>query len=397
MSTNTMLILIGGRSAVPTISGALQFLDKISRIKFLVCEGEEYENLQRITAKVIRDKSKNISFEAERDVKIVNPSDFTQILKALAELISEGEEISFASLASAPQAMSIASYLFLQGKFPTATIFTVSTDQASIIPLKENENVIPFDDKLNVEDYILACGHSIYQRNSVKSFAFQNSEQLKEIASFFVENIESVDPILSEIRSQAGQGSDYIKNICPVLLDTKFLEKGNLTKSLIIDLLEKLQSNSLIDKLSISSDISFRVNPKSYSFLKGDWLELFVYLQALECGFDSLEPAIEMSGYNGQIDLFCLHNSNALICECKTGKWDEGKNRKQAILKLRNIGEKLGGSYCTKILVTSRTTISDEVKQEAENSKILVFEGKDLFGLSKLLKQEMFEPTYGRR
>jgi len=393
MNDSTMLILVGGRSAVPTISGVIQFLDDINRIKFLVCEGEQSENLQRIIAKFIKDRNNNVNFEPESDVKIVNPADFAQISKSLTELLAGEKKISFASLASAPQTLSIASYAFLQREFPDATIFTVSTDRAVIIPLQENKDTIPFRKKLNVEDYILACGHTIYARKAEKSFTFQKQEQLKELVFFFAENVESVDPILTEIREQAGRGSNSIKSFRNISLSEEFMAKHNLVKPFIVDFLERLEAKFLIEKLNVSpQEVSFRVDPSSYSFLQGDWLELFVFLQARKCGFDSLEPSIEISGYNGEIDLFCLHNSNPLVCECKTGKFD-----KKAIFKLRNIVEKLGESYCIKVLVTSAMEVSDKLKKEAENSKLKILKGRDLTDLSDLLKQEMNDPQYKRR
>ncbi len=388
----TALVLIGGRSAVPAISGILQFLDSVSKIKFLVCKGEEYEKLQRTAYSFIKSKKESLDFLSGRDVKVVDPYNFTQVLEALTELLAGEEEVSCASLASAPQTMSIASYDFLQKKFPTATIFTVSTDQGIIVPLKENESPIPFTAKLSVEDYIRACGHEIYKRKAEDSFTFQNQEQLKGLVFDFAENIESVDSILSELRQQASSGSDSIKGIREVSFSDDLINKKNLVRSFVIKFLESLQEKSLIEQLDISEEISFRVTPETYSFLKGDWLELLVYLQTQDCGFDSVEPSIELNNFNGEIDLFCLHNSNPLICECKTGRFD-----KKDILKLRNIAEKLGESYCLKILVVSVTEIPDEIQQEAKNSRVKIFNGTDLINLPDFLKKEMENPEYTRR
>lgn len=387
----TALVLIGGRSAVPAISGILQFLDDISKIKFLVCNGEEYEKLQRTAYSFIKSKKGSVDFASDRDVRVVDPYNFTQILEALTELLAGEEEVSFASLASAPQTMSIASYGFLQNRFPTATIFTVSTDQAIIVPLKENEFPIPFRAKLSVEDYIRACGHEIYKRKAEDSFTFQNQDRLKELVFYFAENIESVDSILSEIRRQAGKGSDSIKSNQKVSFSNDLINNNNLVRTFVDQFLEKLKAQSLIE-LDTSSEISFLVTPRQYSFLQGGWLELLVYLQAQDCGFDSVEPSIELNNFNGEIDLFCLHNSNPLICECKTGKFD-----KKSIFKLRNIAEKLGESYCLKILVVSAKEIPDEIEQEAKNSRVKIFNGRDLSNLPDLFKKEMENPEYTRR
>ncbi|BAZ51314.1 hypothetical protein NIES4103_39630 [Nostoc sp. NIES-4103] len=47
MSERVMLVLIGGRSAVPAIAGVLQFLDHLDRVKFLLCNGEQYLQYQK--------------------------------------------------------------------------------------------------------------------------------------------------------------------------------------------------------------------------------------------------------------------------------------------------------------------------------------------------------------
>jgi hypothetical protein len=391
MTNSTMLVLVGGRSAVPTISGIIQFLADISRIKFLVCEGDEYENLQRITADFIKGQKRDIDFNVERDVRVVNPNDFTKVLKTLSELVTE-EKIAFASLASAPQTMSIASYAFLARKFKSdVMMFTVSTDHAAIIPLVENMSPIPFKQKLCVEDYVVACGQEIYKRKVEDSFIFQDINKLQKLSSLFIDNIESVDSILAEIRKQVG-GGDSIKSIRRIFLSNEDILRRNIAKPFLLDFLEELASSDLIEKVENSDIISFRMNPDQFDFLRGDWLELFVYLHSLKCGFDSVEVAIELANFNGEIDLFCLNNSNALICECKTGKWD-----KKAILKLRNLAEKLGGSYCTKVLVTSAVEVPDEIIQEAKNSKVRIISGRELSQITDILKDEMNEPMYGRR
>ena len=47
MSEKVMLVLIGGRSAVPPVAGVLQFLDDIDKIKFLICQGEQFLQYQK--------------------------------------------------------------------------------------------------------------------------------------------------------------------------------------------------------------------------------------------------------------------------------------------------------------------------------------------------------------
>ena len=64
MSEKVMLVLIGGRSAVPPVAGVLQFLNDIDKIKFLLCQDKEEQYLQykKSVENVIKQKRQDLVF-----------------------------------------------------------------------------------------------------------------------------------------------------------------------------------------------------------------------------------------------------------------------------------------------------------------------------------------------
>ncbi|MFM6005841.1 MAG: hypothetical protein ACKPB7_21700 [Sphaerospermopsis kisseleviana] len=68
MSEKVMLVLIGGRSAVPTVAGVLQFLDEVDKIKFILCKGGQYLQYQKNVETVIKQNRQDLIFNNETDV-----------------------------------------------------------------------------------------------------------------------------------------------------------------------------------------------------------------------------------------------------------------------------------------------------------------------------------------
>ncbi|MFM6133063.1 MAG: Card1-like endonuclease domain-containing protein, partial [Sphaerospermopsis kisseleviana] len=108
--------------------------------------------------------------------------------------------------------------------------------------------------------------------------------------------------------------------------------------------------------------------------------------------FDSVEMGVHINNYRGEIDVFCLNNTNALICECKTGK----KLDSDDLSILNSKAEKLGGNYCVKLFITSECEVDEKFINQAKNNKVVVISGKELKNLTDILIQQMQNPTYKR-
>jgi hypothetical protein len=156
----------------------------------------------------------------------------------------------------------------------------------------------------------------------------------------------------------------------------------------------KLQEAEIIQRFEKSNlTTSFRVETQdNYAFLAGDWLEFYVYISAQPCEFDSVKMGTHLYDFKGEIDVFCLNSANAIICECKTGKFDSDD-----LSKLNSLAEKLGGNYCVKLFITSETQVSEELRNRATTNRIRLVSGNQLSNLTKILQEEMQSPTHQRR
>ena len=386
MSDFVMLVLIGGRSAIPVTAGALQFLNEVDRVKFLLCDGKDYPSFQENVEKVLKQERVDLLFDKTTDVKIVNPNKFDDVYTTLAELCKDVEELKYVNLTTAPQTMAFSVYSYVLEKYPDALVFSVNTDQSEITPLVFGKQPIDFNKKLSVKNYIALCGLNIHKQKSGYEESFESLTQ------YFVECLETSTKILYQIRRNAGR--DSIKEPRTFTIKKQDLTKLALSEMQVETFFNKLREAEIIQKFEKSNPtISFRVETQdNYAFLAGDWLEFYVYISAKQCGFDSVEMGIELDNYRGEIDVFALNNTNAIICECKTGKIDSND-----FSKLSSKAEKLGGNYCVKLLITSETKVSNENQNQAINYKVRLVSGNDLSNLTEILRKEMKAPTYPRR
>ncbi|MBC5796849.1 DUF1887 family protein [Sphaerospermopsis sp. LEGE 00249] len=387
MSEKVMLVLIGGRSAVPPVAGVLQFLDDIDKIKFLICQGEQFLQYQKNVENLIKQKRPNLLFNKETDLISVDPSKFDDVYIAVEKLCQDVDTLKYVNLTSAPQTMAISVYSYVQEKYKDVLIFSINTNQSQIIPLVFGKQPVAFNQRLTVKDYVTMYGFNIFQKND----QYESSSYLEELVKYIVDNIESSIAILSLIRSIAGED---IKPPKGLKISEKELSKLDISSEILESFLRKLEKFSIIKNLEISiTGIKFKLETKEeYAFLKGDWLEIFTYYSAKKCNFDSVEMGVHINNYRGEIDVFCLNNTNALICECKTGK----KLDSDDLSILNSKAEKLGGNYCVKLFITSECEVDEKFINQAKNNKVVVISGKELKNLTDILIQQMQNPTYKR-
>jgi hypothetical protein len=386
MSESVMLVLIGGRSAVPAIAGALQFLDKVDRVKFLLCDGNDYPRFQENVEKVLKQEQKKLLCDKITDVKIVNPNKFDDVYKAVDELCNGVKDLKYVNLTTAPQIMAFSVYSYVLKEYKEALVFNVNTDISQINPLVFGKEPTSFNKPLSVENYLAMYGLNIFKKNTGKNEA-------DSVAQYFGNNVNISRQILSIIRSDA-KGADSIKAPRGFNLKRDKLKKLEMLDNDLETFFEMLAKAEIIQNLHQSErEIKFKIQTKeNYAFLAGEWLELYVYLSAIECKFDSVAMGVELDNYKGELDVFCLNNANAMICECKTGGF-----KSEDLSKLNSKAEKLGGNYCIKLFITSDVKVSDEFLNKAKNDKIVVVSGDKFSDLTNILKKEMEKPTYPRR
>ena len=381
-----MLVLIGGRSAVPAIAGALQFLDKVDRVKFLLCDGNDYPTFQENVEKVLKQEQRNLLCDKITDVKIVNPNKFDDVYKAVDELCNGVKDLKYVNLTTAPQIMAFSVYSYVLKEYKEALVFNVNTDISQINPLVFAKEPTSFNKPLSVENYLAMYGLNIFKKNTGKNEA-------DSVAQYCGNNVNISRQILSIIRSDA-KGADSIKAPRGFNLKKDKFKKLEMLDNDLETFFEMLAKAEIIQNLQQSErEIKFKIQTKeNYAFLAGEWLELYVYLSAIECKFDSVAMGVELDNYKGELDVFCLNNANAMICECKTGGF-----KSEDLSKLNSKAEKLGGNYCVKLFITSDVKVSEEFLNKAKNDKIVVVSGDKFSDLTNILKKEMEKPTYPRR
>ena len=386
MSESVMLVLIGGRSAVPAIAGALQFLDKVDRVKFLLCDGNDYPTFQENVEKVLKQEHKNLLCDKITDVKIVNPNKFDDVYKAVDELCNGVKDLKYVNLTTAPQIMAFSVYSYVLKEYKEALVFNVNTDISQINPLVFGKEPTSFNKPLSVENYLAMYGLNIFKKNTGKNEA-------DSVAQYFGNKVNISSQILSIIRSDA-KGADSIKAPRGFNLTRDKFKKLEVLDNDLETFFEMLAKAEIIQNLQQSErEIKFKIQTKeNYAFLAGEWLELYVYFSAIECKFDSVAMGVELDNYKGELDVFCLNNANAMICECKTGGF-----KSEDLSKLNSKAEKLGGNYCVKLFISSDVKVSEEFLNKAKNDKIVVVSGEKFSDLTNILKKEMEKPTYPRR
>ncbi|MDZ7960985.1 MAG: DUF1887 family CARF protein [Aulosira sp. DedQUE10] len=388
MSERVILVLIGGRSAVPAIAGVLQFINEVDRVKFLLCNGEQYLQFQKNVENVIKQERKDLLCDNETDVTSVEATKFDEVYLAVDKLCQGIEDLKYVNLTTVPQTMAISVYSYVQANYNNVLLFTVNTDKSQIIPLVFGKQAIPFNKQLTVENYIAMCGFNIFKKTP------HPESNIELIAKYIVEHIEVSSKIISVIRSNAG-GGDSIKAPRGFSINEKdFTKLGILTNELEV-FLRELEKFSIIHNFaSLNNIINFRIETEeNYALLAGIWLEVFVYSSAKECGFDFVEIGVELDNFRGQIDVFCLNSANAMICECKTGK----KLKSDDLSVIDSNAQKLGGNYCVKLFITSEGDVGEEFLNKAKNNRVVVVSGNELIRMTEILVKEMQSPTYPRR
>ncbi len=392
MSERVMLVLIGGRSAVPAIAGALQFLDKVDRVKFLLCDGVQYPSLQENVEKVLKQEQGNLLCDKNTDVIVVNPNKFDDVYTAVDKLCNGVKDLKYVNLTTVPQSMAISVYSYVLKEYKDALVFSVNTDLSQIIPLVFGSQSTPFNKPLDVDNYLAMYGFNIHKKNKGKSYTDSLEQDFVSLARDFANKVDISSKILSIIRSNAG-GGDKIKDTKTFNIQIDKFKKLEVLESNVLTFFEMLEKAKIIKEFQRSEkEIKFKIQAEKYAFLAGDWLESYVYSSAIECKFDSVEMGVELDDYRGEVDVFCLNNANAMLCECKTGEF-----KSEDLSKLNSKAEKLGGNYCVKLFITSEYQVSAEFLNKAKNDKIVVVSGDKFSDLTNILKQEMQNPTYPRR
>jgi hypothetical protein len=393
MKKPVMLILIGGRSAVPATMAGLQYVENVDRVKFLICEANDdrYLKAQKWTLESLKRQNPAVLCDETTDICKVDGNDFNKSWEKVKQLCSGDEiEVTYVSLTSAPQTMAFAVFDYIRQHYKNAFVFSVYTNDGCIVPLIRGKTGRKISKRLTVEDYISAYGLSIFKKDNVTDQFSCTEVQAQNVVEYIVKNLDTTENMLAVIRSNSGR-EKKIKNI---KVGVKILERAIIATDTFEEFLRILKNSGIVKDYvqTLNTFVYTFSSPLDRSFLFGKWLEYYVYSEACNAGFDSVEAGIELSDYHGEIDVFCVHRANALICECKT---PIGKNRN--FTKLDSVAKKLGGSYCVKLFITSELNVDDKVIGRGKNKEIKLVTGNELPNVQEIFKKQMATPDFSRR
>ncbi len=145
-----------------------------------------------------------------------------------------------------------------------------------------------------------------------------------------------------------------------------------------------------------------------WNFIKGDWLEVYVYAQAHTLRkkdnkllFDQMTmslaiPSGESQTGQREIDFVGLYGWQLIWCSCKAEKNPFNKKR---LDEVGMVNAMLGGRYATPIFVCNGRTSDDKYErfsQQARNARIVLVTRDRLPEIAAILHKEATMPTFRR-
>ena len=141
-------------------------------------------------------------------------------------------------------------------------------------------------------------------------------------------------------------------------------------------------------------------------FLKGDWLEVYVWKEAINAGFaDDCQWGYKIVAElpSNELDMALTYKARLLIAECKTSR---NPFETDHLYKLHSVAELVGGNYVRQVFITNcprpktNNESFDNFCRQADVRHIFVVTGEQLTDIGPLLKQQIgaagssLPPTY---
>ncbi|MCZ7575159.1 MAG: DUF1887 family CARF protein [Ardenticatenaceae bacterium] len=309
-----------------------------------------------------------------------------------------GAEVVF-DITSAPKTMGFAAYevaRFLQQR--AVIVDTANGRLLDLVP--PNAAAMPIE--ISLEQY-LAC----YGRRPVPTFAFVklsvSRKQAIEAARYLVTAGMAATEAMDKVRSwNQGKGKRTIP-----------FQRTQPLSTEMRDVLHNLQAFGLITNLQKQADgrVQYTIlNDMDWEYLKGTWLEVFVWDQAQHCLDDNQRPlfgesdlalsfAIPSDGARKQIDVGYVYHGQFIHASCKTGA---RPFKTEFLDELRAVSSLVGDRFTSRLFITNAFPPSEtdpdyaRFLAQAKDRAIVVVTGKELPDVGGILKQQALRPSYSR-
>lgn len=177
-----------------------------------------------------------------------------------------------------------------------------------------------------------------------------------------------------------------------------------------VEVLKMVAESGLISNLDLTSGGRWRYTiptAANWNFIKGDWLEIYVYSAAKQLKqsdgrplFDDVAFSIRLPAEAGaaerEIDFAGLYGWQLIWASCKV---ERNPLDKKYLDEVAAINTMIGGRYTTPIFVCNGRSDSENAKafrQQAEAAKIVVVMRDQLAKIDDVLRDEAVKPMYGR-
>ncbi|MDH7578759.1 MAG: DUF1887 family CARF protein [Bacillota bacterium] len=375
------VLFVGGRQA-PNVIGTL--LLRPDHVKLIISKDEREKKSALIDAL----PSKELLIITEEEV---DATDFGVNLIICERICKQHQDKQiYFNVTCGTKIMGLAAYEIAR-RFQGTKVFYVDTAKRRIIwlwPLEEKEQAGYEQFKINIEQYL-----AMYGRKAVRKPVFQNltfsESQASEAASLLARSIPVSTKILEQIKRTQGSGRRKIQIKNP---EEKIL-------------VNQLEQKGIID---VEDDAFWIRSNGDWNFLKGDWLEVYVWNEARaqqdhkgQSFFDEVAIGLEIPSGLAQkeIDVACLYQAQLIHCSCKTGS---DIFETEYLDELSAVSSLIGGRFCSRIFITNQI-FSDPVKEkerrfleQAKQREVVVVTGDKLVNIAELLKKQAINPDFMR-
>ncbi len=304
------------------------------------------------------------------------------------------------NLSSGTKIMGLGAYQFaLEMEIPA--IYVV-TNQHRILNLTTSEKIV--FPALNVESYLACYGRSAQSKFDVARLSIPLASAF-ELAALFVDVGKPALNVLGKIRKQ-GQGKG--RRTCTIPKYVPNLDERHVWQEIqLAGLLGDVRFESGKTRFTIFSDHDFE-------FLKGSWMEIFVWEQARQLRSESdaallsdvkfnLEIPSDTLDARKEIDVAMIFEGQMIHCSCKAGSnriWSTSY-----LDELRSVSSLIGGRFCSRVFITAQYAPEEGTSgykdyrhfcDQASDRQIVVVTGEKMHDIGAILQKEAVKPSYWR-
>lgn len=251
-----------------------------------------------------------------------------------------------------------------------------------------NDKVEKISSTLNIQDYLIAQDVAIEEIASDSKDWFDKITERKELSSYLAKNAYQLESFFNDVNAFTEKVLSKDKEIRN---PSKNLE--NKPSEVEKPIFEALHDLGLIE-WNNDKDITFK-DPNVVDYLKGFWLEEYVYLAALEANPDHVACGVKISRNsqaNNELDVIVVHNNRMLVIECKALKF-KIKQVNEIVYKAAEVGNNLKGLFGKIYLVSARDASNQEDKniilERAKAHNVNLILPNDLNDMTNIISQWM--------